>query len=551
MAAIAVVIVALPFRAAWAESPPPNGPGRQLCFELADGTVITGHTDVEAITIRMEGDNVLKVPVAEITELTVGLNDRPELVQRVEMLVRALDSVTTRASALRELIALGPGVTAVVSRHVASDVAPRRVAVGQILKAYKTWSADHGQAPDAMTRPLERQSTVRADGTVLVGTVTVERFPIASPYGRAGVKLGQVRRIRPAAARAVPVAARKLDQWDVELRNRTRIEGAAISGALRVRTPYGTMVVPFGRIGMAIFARDGKSVRVQCRNFDRIIGTLEPKATLSLRTDTDRMDLSAEKIAVVLYGPATLALGNGVTMKLVRISAGRFTIGSPRTAKGRHESEDPRRRVTISRPFYMGATEVTQAQWKAVMNTQPWDGQTSAKTGADHPAGYISWHDATAFCTALSKKTGRTIRLPTEAEWECACRAGTTTAYSFGDDSSKLGDYAWYHGNAEGKGDKSAHSVGTKKPNAWGLYDMHGNVWEWCADWANTRDSEGLATKKCRVLRGGAWSHDHVSCRAAYGGMNVPASRCNFIGFRVVVGAASGVGSTVPVSGGG
>ena len=115
-------------------------------------------------------------------------------------------------------------------------------------------------------------------------------------------------------------------------------------------------------------------------------------------------------------------------MKLVHIEAGTFLMGS----KHRSKSEGPQPEVTIDRPFYMGATEVTQARWQAVMNTQPWAGQDNVKPEADHAAAsFISWHDATAFCTALSAKTGRTVRLPTEGEWEYACRAGTTTVYSF------------------------------------------------------------------------------------------------------------------------
>jgi len=239
----------------------------------------------------------------------------------------------------------------------------------------------------------------------------------------------------------------------------------------------------------------------------------------------------------------TLTLGDGVTMKLVRIEAGKFTMGSE---KG-FSYEKPVHQVTITRPFYMGATEVTQAQWKAVMGTQPWEGQKYTKAAADHAASYITWDDAAAFCTALSKKTGRTVRLPTEAEWEYACRAGTTTVYSFGDDSSKLGDYAWYYDNAYKKDEKYAHPVGVKKPNAWGLYDMHGNVWEWCADWyadsyanADTRDPKGPASGKFRVLRGGSWFDPAGASRAAYRSSFTPDLRIYHYGFRVVV--VSGVG---------
>ena len=234
-------------------------------------------------------------------------------------------------------------------------------------------------------------------------------------------------------------------------------------------------------------------------------------------------------------------------MKLVLIPPGKFLMGSPDTEKDRFNNEGPQRQVAITKPFHMGVTQVTQAQFKAVMNTRPWDGQTAVKGGADHAASYISWNDAMAFCTALSKKTGRTVRLPTEAEWEYACRAGTTTAYSFGDDPSKLGDYAWYGDNAREKGEEYTHPVGVKKPNAWGLYDMHGNVWEWCADWyvddakTDIRDPKGPADRNFRVLRGGSWCDYPQYCRAAHRARFTPGYRDYDNGFRVVVVSGSGV----------
>ena len=252
-----------------------------------------------------------------------------------------------------------------------------------------------------------------------------------------------------------------------------------------------------------------------------------------------------------------LDCGSGVEMKLILIPAGEFMMGSPDSEKGRNKNEGPQHRVTISNPFYMGVTQVTQAQWKAVMNTQPWEGESYAKADADHAASYISWDDVTAFCTALSKKTGRTVRLPTEAEWEYACRADTTTRFYYGDDLDygKLGDHAWYDGNADDVGEEYAHPVGQKKPNAWGLYDMHGNVWEWCADWyadsylpagqaganADARDPKGPASGTVRVLRGGSWGYYPSRCRASYRYRSTPGDSYVDFGFRVVVESGSGV----------
>ena len=279
-----------------------DGSGRELCFELADGTVITGRIDAKVIAFRVQGGSVLKVPAADLTALNVGLNDRPGFVQRVESLVKALDSAKTRQNALRELIALGPAVAPIVKSHAAGDVPPCRPAVGQVLKVYKTWRTDHPEASEVMFRPLEPRSKIWAGETMLLGTVTVKQFRIAGLCGPVTVKLDDVHRIRP----AVPVTPGKLDQWVIALRDRTRLKGKVIGQSLRVRTYYGTVVVPFAQIQQATLAADGKTIRVQCRNSDRIIGALGPKTTISLKTDKGGVDLSAGKIAVAAYGPLTL-----------------------------------------------------------------------------------------------------------------------------------------------------------------------------------------------------------------------------------------------------
>jgi formylglycine-generating enzyme required for sulfatase activity len=198
----------------------------------------------------------------------------------------------------------------------------------------------------------------------------------------------------------------------------------------------------------------------------------------------------------------TLDLGNDITMKLIFIRPGKFMMGSPDSEEGRKADEGPQHEVAISKPFYLGLTEVTQAQYEAVMGTNP-----SQFKGPTNPVEMVTWNEAADFCRKLSAKTRKAVRLPTEAEWEYACRAGTKTRYSFGDADTDLGDYCWYHSNSGG----TTHPVGQKKPNAWGLYDMHGNVMEWCADWYGNypsgacTDPQGPASGTHRVKRGGSY----------------------------------------------
>jgi formylglycine-generating enzyme len=225
-------------------------------------------------------------------------------------------------------------------------------------------------------------------------------------------------------------------------------------------------------------------------------------------------------------------------MNFSLIPAGTFTMGSPTDEVGRYSSET-QHKITISKGFYMQTTEVTQSQWNAVMGSEPWKGQIS-EGGPNYPAMYVSWNDAVAYCEKLSEKEGKTYRLPTEAEWEYACRAKTHTAWSFGNDEKELGNYGWYHKNTNGPYDPQ---VGSKKPNAFGLYDMHGNVMEWCSDYyeedyylqSPATDPQGPTTGSIHVLRGGAWINDANETRSAnrnFVGADVRVS--SLVGFRIV-----------------
>ena len=248
----------------------------------------------------------------------------------------------------------------------------------------------------------------------------------------------------------------------------------------------------------------------------------------------------------------TVNLGDGQSMTFVFVSVDRFMMGSPETDVDRLKDEGPRRQVTISRAFCISTTEVTQAQWQQIMRTEPWKHGKWAKyamDGDDHAASNIRYKDAEAFCKALREGTGdispvpatMAVRLPTEAEWEYACRAGTTTRFSYGDAPADLGDYAWYDANAAGQDEQYAHPVKQKTPNAWGLYDMHGNVREWCSDRyassydpADTTDPQGPTRGGRHVARGGSWLSKASACRSAHRGADAEAgSNLATFGFRV------------------
>ncbi len=239
-------------------------------------------------------------------------------------------------------------------------------------------------------------------------------------------------------------------------------------------------------------------------------------------------------------------------MVLLRIDPGEFMMGSPDSDKHAEDDEKPRHRVRITRPFYLGKYEVTQAEYEAVMGDNPSDCKGKPK----NPVESVSWLDAVRFCNQLSEReglkpyyeiSGETVqipawkasgyRLPTEAEWEYACRAGTATRYSFGDDKASLGEFAWFSDNS----DSGTHEVGQKRANGFGLHDMYGNVWEWCWDWSAVDyykespldDPRGPSQAASRVIRGGGWINLPYHCRSAVRGGYAPDDRHYYLGFRL------------------
>jgi len=212
------------------------------------------------------------------------------------------------------------------------------------------------------------------------------------------------------------------------------------------------------------------------------------------------------------------------------IPGGEYLMGSP-DQRG-YAEEYQQHRVTLS-PFYIGKYPITQSQWRAVMRTNP-----SHFIGANHPVDSVTWDEAIEFCRRLSYATNRIYRLPTEAEWEFACRAATFTQFNYGDEEELLSQYAWSLANSG----NHTHPVGEKKPNGWGLYDMHGNVWEWCQDWyaadyyhhSPNVNPPGPSNGLSRVLRGGSWYSLPNYCRSAGRSNHQPDLRDPLVGFRVV-----------------
>jgi formylglycine-generating enzyme required for sulfatase activity len=220
---------------------------------------------------------------------------------------------------------------------------------------------------------------------------------------------------------------------------------------------------------------------------------------------------------------------NSLGMEFVLIPPGEFIMGGRNSA-----ATQPRRRVRISRPIYMGRFPVTQAEWRRIMGDNP-----SWKKGCERcPVEQVSYLDVLNFLEKLNAMDRGSYRLPTEAEWEYAARAGTTGAYSFGDDPSRLGAHGWFFRNV----DKGAQPVGQKRPNPWGLHEMHGNVWEWVRDWHQPYPSSraavnpvGPARGKYKVIRGGSWTNDFDLCRSAARMKVRPRNEHLNLGFRVVL----------------
>ena len=244
----------------------------------------------------------------------------------------------------------------------------------------------------------------------------------------------------------------------------------------------------------------------------------------------------ATKRSAESEGPGPKKPTNSIGMDLIEIPEGKFMMGEGGGAVG----------VILTKSFWLGKYEVTQGQFKKVMGTEPWLNKGEVQIDEDNAASWVDWNDAMAFCQRLTETdhkngklpAGELYRLPTEAEWEYACRARTTTAWSFGNNGLQLGNYGWFAGNAQNVGQGYAHKFGMKQPNPFGLFDMHGNVREWCSDWYGAKlpggtDPVGPGGGANRVFRGGSGWLRPDYCRSADRGNDVPLLRFHDLGFRV------------------
>ena len=243
---------------------------------------------------------------------------------------------------------------------------------------------------------------------------------------------------------------------------------------------------------------------------------------------------------LILTGTVPIVIPD-IGLELLPLSAGIFTMGSRSSENGRQNWEGPQTIVNITKPFWLGKTEVTQTQWTTIMGSNP-----SSILGDNLPVNRVSYNDAIAFCEKINNlnrdmlPTGYRFSLPTQAQWEYACRAATTSRFYFGDENSQLEKYGWYTKNSKSR----IHPVGGQLPNDWGFFDMHGNVYEWCLDWISNGypggevyDPQGPKGGSLKALRGGSYADTAEWCRSASRGKQVVDFRDKGFGFRLALSA--------------
>ena len=285
---------------------------------------------------------------------------------------------------------------------------------------------------------------------------------------------------------------------------------------------------------MVTFADYGVEKLESNRTYELIVVTYPQNAITQNVTNLslDSQQSTPQTHPTVSDNTISIPVKNGISIDMVRVEAGTFTMGATPEMKNPEDDEKPTHRVTLTNDYYIGKYEVTQALWQAVMGSNP-----SYFKGNNLPVEQVSWDDCQDFLSKLNRITGKTFRLPTEAEWEYAARGGNKSRGYQYSGSNNLSDVAWYEDNSGNK----THTVGTKQANELGIYDMSGNVWEWCQDWLGKYNSSsqinptGANSGSYRVGRGGNWGGNARDCRSSCRGYDASGSRYGFLGLRLVL----------------
>ena len=319
-------------------------------------------------------------------------------------------------------------------------------------------------------------------------------------------------------------------------------ELAAIQGNLSVNyKPFGADVYVDGKkIGQSPRVINGLLVgnhKVEIKKDgygtdSKTVSILEGQTTSLSGVLTTNSSSSVASGSSLTGNTISIPVKDGISIDMVRVEVGTFTMGATPEMKNPDDDEKPAHQVTLTNDYYIGKYEVTQALWQAVMNSNP-----SYFKGDNLPVEQVSWNDCQEFISKLNSITGKTFRLPTEAEWEYAARGGKKNRGYQYSGSNNISDVAWYDNNSGSK----THAVGSKQANELGIYDMSGNVWEWCQDWKGFYSSSsqvnptGANSGSHRVIRGGSWIHAARNCRSSFRSNFTPDSRNDYLGFRLVL----------------
>jgi tetratricopeptide (TPR) repeat protein len=438
--------------------------------------------------------------------------DRKEAVQKLIDRCKPSDGTQRAALLVREAeAAMKEGLDDLAARKFAGAFELDNSQAQAGLKAAGLWVAlEQYSAAGKMLKPLRDSAdeAVRKKATELTEKI---RVVVAEPL-----------RAHLEAARAA-LDSERLDLAKAELAKAEALfddgEGHFLSAKLAVRERR--LVEALQHLKAAKVAR-AVGVEVVRQDADMAVLAKDAGAAEWMRNAFGTKVVDA-LLAMTVEAPARESIATGIGLRMLYVKADpNFTL------------LENQQRAPVPRGIWLAETEVTQGQWRAVMGATPWQGNFGVKEGVDVAVNYVSWNDAQEFCRKLTERergagrlpAGHAYRLPKEAEWELACRAGTSTVYSFGDSGSELGQYAVFAGSREGE---FAHRVKNRKPNGWGFYDMHGNVWEWCEDaFSGSR----------RVCRGGGWNDSAGGCRSARRDGDGPGGRSD-LGFRPALAASS------------